>query len=141
MSDELKPCPHCGSATAPEISNCVELESCANFDECPCETHLCVVCSVHNGGCGACGGFAASEDDAISKWNTRVAVTDEQFAVAVHDGHVWRAERTCHMNHVLLYDEEAVDGVECDECFYTEVHSLDDPLPDRCPGCDAKVVG
>lgn len=135
MNDELKRCPHCGSATAPEISNCVELESCANFNECPCETHLCVVCSVHNGGCGACGGFAASEDGAVLKWNTRAAVTDKQFAVAA------RAERTCRMNHVLLYDEEAVDGIECDECFYTEVHSLDDPLPDRCPGCDAKVVG
>ena len=51
------------------------------------------------------------------------------------------SDRTCGMARVNLYDEEGVDGVECDECLYTEVHSWDDPLPDRCPGCGAKVVG
>lgn len=122
MSDELKPCPHCGSATAPEISNCVEIESCANFEECSCEPFSCVVCDVHKGGCGASGGFAVGEEKAVEKWNTR-------------------AERTCRMNHVLLYDEEAVDGIECDECGWSDIHPWDEPLPERCPGCKAKVVG
>lgn len=123
MSDELKPCPHCGSATAPEISNCVELESCANFDECPCETHLCVVCSVHKGGCGACGGFAPSEEGAVLKWNTR-------------------AERTCR--NVALGGTEAgtfdVGGVfRCSACGFAYRFS-EMPYP-FCPECGAKVVG
>lgn len=131
MSDELKPCPHCGSATAPEISNCVELESCTNFDECPCEAHLCVVCSVHNGGCGACGGFAASEEGAVLKWNTRAAVTDEQFAVAVHDGEAWQKVRECEWRPE--HDGENFT-TECGAMFFWEP-----PTPPHCPYCGGRV--
>lgn len=122
MSDGLKPCPHCGSVTAPEISNCVDLETCGRFEECAGETSLCVVCSVHNGGCGASGGFAANEDGAISKWNAR-------------------SDRACGMNRVLLYDEMGIEGIECDECGWSDIHPWDEPLPERCPGCKATVVG
>lgn len=52
-----------------------------------------------------------------------------------------RAERTCRMTHVLLFEEYAVDGIECDECGWIDVHDLDKPMPERCPGCGAKVVG
>lgn len=51
------------------------------------------------------------------------------------------AERTCRMNHVLLYDEEGVEGIECDECGWEDVHGWDEPMPERCPGCSRKVVG
>lgn len=50
------------------------------------------------------------------------------------------AEGTCRMNHVLLYDEEGVEGIECDECGWIDVHGWDEPMPERCPGCKAKVV-
>lgn len=49
-------------------------------------------------------------------------------------------EGTCRMNHVLLYDEEGVEGIECDECGWIDVHGWDEPMPERCPGCKAKVV-
>lgn len=44
------------------------------------------------------------------------------------------------MNHVLLYDEEGVEGIECDECGWIDVHGWDEQMPERCPGCKAKVV-
>lgn len=50
-------------------------------------------------------------------------------------------ERTCHMTHVLLYDEDGVEGIECDECLWVGIHSWGDLPPERCPGCAAKVVG
>lgn len=108
MSDELKPCPCCGST---------HLETTANVNE-----------SNNLGGCGAvwceCGLHmsARSLEEAMARWNAR-------------------AERTCRMNHVLLYDEEGVEGIECDECGWIDVHGWDEPMPERCPGCKAKVVG
>lgn len=141
MSDELKPCPHCGSATAPEISNCVELESCANFDECPCETHLCVVCSVHNGGCGACGGFAASEEGTILNWNTRAAVTDEQFAVAVHNGEALQKVRTCGQPRGFIpCDSDSFGNMSFAELWCEHCDIEIDPEWQFCPSCGAKVV-
>lgn len=45
------------------------------------------------------------------------------------------------MSHVLLYDEEGIEGIECDECGWSDIHPWDESTPERCPGCDAKVVG
>lgn len=67
------------------------------------------------------GSCSADEGAAVEAWNAR-----------------W--ERTCHMQYVSLYDEECVDGIECDECGWTEIHDTDDPVPARCPGCGSKVV-
>lgn len=108
MSDELKPCPFCGSGRVAGFTSTCDSRLFREYVACE--------------DCGASTTTHETKAGAVSAWNAR-------------------AERTCRMNHVLLYDEEAVDGVECDECFYTEVHSLDDPLPDRCPSCGAKVVG
>lgn len=71
MTDELKPCPFCGEAESLEISDCVSLEACVHFEECKSDLTRCVVCNIHKGGCGASGGFAYSEAEAIKKWNTR----------------------------------------------------------------------
>lgn len=129
--------------------------------------------------------------DVIAAWNTRAAVTDERFSLAVHDGRVWQVVRECHavlksepcylpddppevdefhecsecgevfpygpegycprcgakvaavgiMRLITLYDEEGVEGIECSECGWSEIHFWDDPIPDCCPGCKAKVVG
>ena len=68
------------------------------------------------------------------------AVDDEQFAPAVHDGEAWQRVRTCRMVPVSLYDEEGVDGIECDECGWSDVHEWYDPMPRYCPNCGAKVV-
>ena len=46
----------------------------------------------------------------------------------------------CTMNRVYLYDEEAVEGIECSECGWGEIHDHKDPLPDTCPSCKAKVI-
>lgn len=69
---QLLPCPHCGgeaefrdgSSTTPYVR------------------------------CKSCGCRTGSSNNAaklVSAWNRRAAVTDEQFAIAVHDGRVWKA--------------------------------------------------
>lgn len=77
-------------------------------------------------GCGGCGAtinrFFRSKADAAEAWNAR-----------------W--ERTCHMDYMSLYDEEGADGIECDECGWSELYDPGYPRPAHCPGCGAKVVG
>ena len=72
--------------------------------------------------CG-CGVELIKEDDAdvIAAWNAR-------------------AELTCRMIKVSLYDEEGIEGIECDECEWSDMHDWCDPMPARCPGCGRKVV-
>lgn len=56
------------------------------------------------------------------------------------DGAMFVMERTCHMVPVSLYDEEGVDGIECDECGWSDVHEWYDTMPKFCPNCGAKVA-
>ena len=112
MSDELKPCPFCGvEATEGPVS----VNGKPSGD-------------IGWVGCVPCGVFVSythgesGRREAMRAWNAR-------------------AERTCHMSHVLLYDEEGIEGIECDECGWSDIHPWDEPLPERCPGCKAKVVG
>ena len=129
MSDELKPCPFCGGkptfvhATSEDIGN----------------GYVCRTLAVIS--CDHCMFDMAGEtdEDAAAAWNARAAVTDEQFALAVHDGRAWQRVRECHMVPVSLYDEEGVDGIECDECGWSDVHEWYDPMPGFCPNCGAKV--
>lgn len=72
MTEKLKSCPYCKKEVA-NITNCIELEDCANFEECGNSGWVCVVCNANKGGCGATGGYADSEEKAILKWNTRAA--------------------------------------------------------------------
>jgi len=71
--DELKPCPFCGKKDTLELTSCVELEECANFESCDVDPFVCVVCSSNKGGCGATGGYSDSEQGAFEKWNRRPA--------------------------------------------------------------------
>lgn len=71
--------------------------------------------------CGAHFQLGSNDDEAAKAWNTR-------------------EERTCHMLKVNLYDDEGIEGIECDECGWTEAYYWDAPLPSRCKGCDAKVL-
>ena len=128
MSDELKVCPFCGGDA--RIHSKVLAEG---FD-----SGYWVVCDE----CGKGDTLPhESEEEAAAAWNARAAVADEQFSFAVHDGRLWKKVRTCHMVPVSLYDEEGVDGIECDECGWSDVHEWYDPMPEFCPSCGAKVVG
>lgn len=142
MSDELKPCPFCGSDNAPHVTDCIETMVCHNIAECEDETLFWVTCSVLRGGCGAEAGYVRDKDDAISAWNARAAVTDEQFARAVHDGRVWQVVRECEN----LLDHSPC-GFECSECGFS-VRTVPDgpadwqtPFWSHCPNCGAKVAG
>ena len=70
----LLPCPFCGQTKALEIiTGCELMDGDQEFWE--HQEHWAVFCSAKRpggkGGCGACGGFAPSQDGAIAKWNTR----------------------------------------------------------------------
>lgn len=63
---DLDPCKFCGSTTAPEVypplmegrsGTCLQVQA------------FYVVCHAGKGGCGSCGGIAATAFDAIQKWN------------------------------------------------------------------------
>lgn len=72
MTVKLKPCPFCGSSDIRAEYN----EVSGNYD---------VQCNL----CGAWP-FHGRRSEVATRWNTRTAVTDEQFAVAVHDGRMWK---------------------------------------------------
>lgn len=114
---ELKPCPFCPDGVAGVVTPGGQ-----TADGFPW------IAWGHCSGCGATAapGLGDTEqealDNAAKNWNTR-----------------W--ERTCHMNYVSLYDEEGVDGIECDECGWSELYDPGYPHPAHCPGCGAKVVG
>lgn len=80
-------------------------------------------------------------DELVRRWNARAAVTDEQFATAVHDGRVWRVVRECRNANTREPRADAFDvgGMfKCSECGesyrFTEL-----PYP-FCPFCGAKVT-
>ena len=93
MNDELKPCPFCGGEAnlRPTFDvvgwttddEAVEVRSYVyecNNPECPAivQTNTC-----------------PTEKEAAFAWNTRIAATDEQFSMAMHDGEAWVKNRTC----------------------------------------------
>ena len=68
---KIEKCPFCGKEVA-EIDNCKNIEECEHFEECPAvEPYVCVVCNMHEGGCGASSGYYDSEAKAIAAWNHR----------------------------------------------------------------------
>lgn len=80
MSDELKNCPFCGGEAehfGSAGNHCIRCTSCEVTNE-----------TLRRGSMV----FDAyrTADDAAAAWNARAAVTDEQFAMAVHDGRAWQ---------------------------------------------------
>lgn len=133
MSDELKPCPFCGGE-----ARAFRCEESGTFD---------VQCQR----CGAIPfiGSRTSEKktmaDVIAAWNARTAVTDEQFAMAVHDGEAWQKVRTCQMVDLenVRWDDYApvANGARrCSSCGKLFIRNGDVPRPNYCPNCGAKVI-
>lgn len=121
MSDELKVCPFCGGDA--RIHSKVLAEG---FD------------SGYWAVCDECGKGDTlpheSEEEAAAAWNARAAVTDEQFAMAVHDGEAWQRVRTClKVPGKMHYGERRQ---KCSECGY----GLGDSRWAYCPSCGAKVA-
>lgn len=123
MSDELKPCPLCGS----------EAMLIPADDESPAEVYCsCCWCSV----------IKSDTAGAIATWNARAAVDDEQFATVARDGDAWQKVRTCHMS---MCDEDDDDlpayyrSYKCDACGKTHARYKGDDY-DYCPRCGAKVT-
>lgn len=95
-------------------------------------------------GCEACGlGFEEWHDSDEIMFDGCEEPDEFEAVLERHMAAKWntRWERTCHMNYVSLYDEEGVDGIECDECGWSELYDPGYPHPAHCPGCGAKVVG
>lgn len=127
MGDELKPCPFCGGE-----ARAFRCEESGTFD---------VQCQQ----CGAIPfiGSRTSERktmaDVIAAWNARAAVTDEQFAMAVHDGEAWKRVRECRMSHARG------GGWYCSGCGVwvapgPMANATEHLAPRYCPNCGAKVV-
>lgn len=75
-----------------------------------------------------------SEEEAAAAWNARAAVTDGQFAMAVHDGRPWQVVRECVWDIGLRKGDDGTQYfTECGE-----VYILDEPYP-RCPSCGGVV--
>ena len=152
MSDELKPCPFCGSESAPHVTDCIETMVCHNIAECDDETLFWVTCSVLRGGCGAEAGYVRTKSEAVAAWNARAAVTDDQLAVAVHDGRAWRVVRECEMLEVQTGDKTDYWDAEeiiwhCQSCHeeravyaFGEDGGVWAEKPKFCPNCGAKVA-
>lgn len=128
MTDEPIPCPCCGGMRIETTGNINESNNLGRFGAVWCE------CGLHM--------TRKTLEEAIAAWNTRAAVTDGQFAMAVHNGEAWQKVRTCHN----IYDGREF---RCSECGM-QWHLLDRAdfgeewahvrNPAYCPSCGAKVV-
>lgn len=128
MSDELKPCPLCGGPVL------IHRRTDGQVDGIVCDECLLTLEAVdvypewH------------TLDELVLRWNARAAVTDEQFAQAVHDGRAWQVVRECRN-----VGEETDDDFKCSLCGESYNESDDMAMPasriDWCFSCGAKVVG
>ena len=124
MSDEMKPCPW----EKPGEHHDIEIVDVGALTWVRCAT------------CFAAGPCEDSVKKAVAAWNARAAVTDEQFAMAVHDGRAWQVVRECRN-----VGEETDDDFKCSLCGESYNESDDMAMPasriDWCFSCGAKVVG
>ncbi len=68
--NKIKSCPFCGHNTAPVIVWASEDAPLGSNDT----DQVYVVCNIHEGGCGATGGYKDTEKQAIQNWNRRPAI-------------------------------------------------------------------
>lgn len=130
MSDELKPCPFCGGkptfvhATSEDIGN----------------GYVCRTLAVIS--CDHCMFDMAGEtdEDAAAAWNDRAAVTDGQFAMAVHNGEAWQAVRECKLEECEWGNGQCTWGCRCTACGDKFEHTSGITW-NFCPNCGAKVAG
>lgn len=71
MMPELKPCPFCGSMTAPTVMN--ESEALFNTDVDREDMSMVVCCAAKKFGCGASTGFCDTAEQAVEAWNMRAS--------------------------------------------------------------------
>ena len=108
---ELKPCPFCGGE-----GNMYLVKKGTKYEEWIVECHS-NYCPCQP----AAHDMYLTKAETIEAWNRRY-------------------EKTCRMNKVLLYDEECIEGIECDECGWNEIHDHCEALPNYCPHCGGKVT-
>ena len=120
----LRPCPFCGGEAAiyEPITTRFWFVRCSNGDT-----------------CSTCGPDRGTRSEAIEAWNTRAAVTDEQFAIAVHNAEVLRKESTCEL------EPQKSGKRRCKRCgafvSVDAVWDCSDVVHARyCPNCGARVV-
>lgn len=127
MSDELKPCPLCGGPVLIHRRTDGQVDGIV-CDECLLTLEAVDVCLEWH-----------TLDELVRRWNTRAAVTDEQFATAVHDGEAWQRVRTCRNIGC-----ETGDDFRCSVCGEVYNESDDMAMPasriDWCFSCGAKVA-
>ena len=93
------PCPYCGCEMRAEAYTYLGLW----FRVVPTENHGkgCFLRGVqHRRFC--------SKESAIASWNTRAAVTDHDFAMAVHDGNLWGKCSECKERKGYYLDAETI---------------------------------
>lgn len=74
---ELLPCPFCGKGDKLKVHH----RKTRHYDE--------PLAAVKCNRCGIRGRYQMTDERAMVAWNRRAAVTDQQFAYAVHDGRLW----------------------------------------------------
>ena len=154
MSDELKPCPFCGAVSSDVLHQDNHREGCfLRLYADNCEVWYSAVLAGET----VAPAMPHRFDEQKEAWNARAAYTDEQFAIAVHNGEAWQVVRECHIRYhggtVSEGGMEAEDWYYCDACgeelpkwaqdAWDEYEScgLEGAMPFRhCPECGAKVV-
>ena len=146
MSDELKPCPHCGNgsllviareASIQPLPDVKMFEGMVLCEECGGEIFL-----RHKTRSDTPDDVGADEmrDALRERWNARAALTDEQFSLAVHDGEAWQRVQECHDAST------SSNFFRCSSCGCEIMHCVDGWKPlymgevNYCPNCGAKVV-
>ena len=133
---ELLPCPFCGGSVHQQgVDNVIKCDSCG--------VTIGIPLSKKQEEAFEQGLVFDNWDIAhVAKtWNTRVAVTDGQFAQAVHNGRAWEPVRTCEN----LLDDHPCD-FECSKCGFS-ASTVPEGAADwqttswsYCPNCGAKVA-